>query len=795
MDFVSNMSANDLLELANVLASSFSVAQGVRQLRQADRHHLLDRIHAERQHQRDRNQAERHFNNDHSREVEHHLHDVVSEMVSSNAEADRDMWEQKNSELQMMMLSATVVFSGGFAVAVEGELDSNASFEVELSYSICLALGFAALLMSILLGMILSKRISFFMYAQSKARQRNVQDIIQSGQKLVEMNYARTDHARTGRALTTAQQRNAMYGTLSFRPGGAGGAPTPQNASERRKNLRRYASDTGERSPMPATGPGAGGGGSKMGGTTYQNPQDNRAEFEIREAMAELYTALTSVPQLSFQDYFERYARFWSQSVAHTFIFGTIMLLAATAIMFWSRFVGLHDNPLAGIVFSAILGVVGITCSLLLGNFFFSGIPVDNCFDRASRVVKRSLASLPGSNLNQLEHKLHRNIRRRVAGVGSSFTNQRNLNTLLTEEFGKMIPAAAVPLMQQVHRILRQKLEMEDGALSPRSARQGGLTSRQGASFWPHTESSFHEADEQRARLLLGPNLAKLEKYRVVALFKRIVRNGSSGAAAAAASPRAGDEAKTERGMAALNGNGAGSAISIRELRIFLEREVTKHYQWNLFQENAWILMWDVNGDGIISLEEFWRGIVRAEMTFLEEEFHNLRSLYEQIDAAVKEGLGSHLDFRDAIASEIDAFEARRQREHANRTDGASNPGPRKNLAGERMYTVFEWRVILNNLENVALTDLLLTSMFLWAGSEAFWLDRTEYAPNMLLYTEVNRESRLSEVEVQDFLAPSNLANSKLVNTIDFLWRGKQTAERDYDKVVMASVKASQRAY
>mmetsp|Transcript_17654 Transcript_17654/g.67138 ORF Transcript_17654/g.67138 Transcript_17654/m.67138 type:complete len:742 (-) Transcript_17654:297-2522(-) len=741
MDILSRFSTNDALDLANAVASTFSVAQGLRQLDQANRHHKLERIHSERMHTRERNQAERHFNNDHSREVEHHLHDVVSEMVSSNAEADRDMWEQKNAELQMMMLSATVVFSGGFVLAVEGELYVDASFYEEIFFALFLALGFAALLMSILLGMILSKRISFFMYAQSKARQRNVQDIIQSGQKLVEMNYARTDHARTGRGrvMTTSQQRVSIYGTDATTPGTSyrPARKIPRSTSVGSDMSDRKSSRKFQRAPSSGV---------------RQNPQDTRAEFEIREAMAELYTALTSVPQLSFQDYYERYVRLWSQGVAHTFIFGTISLLVAASVLFWSRFNGIHENVYAASMFGAIVGAVGIVCSVLLMNYFFSGVPVDSCYGRISRVVKRGLWSIPGSNFNQLEQKLHRNLRRRVAGVGSSMTDQRTLNTLLTEEFGKMIPAAAVPLMQQVHRILREKLDVISGVNEARLLGAVG------------------DVDKL-------PNLKKLGKEDVVKLFKRMVRSDTI--------PEE-DAEKTD------STQGVGSSISVRELRFFLETEVSKHYEWNLFQENAWLLMWDVNGDGIISMSEFWRGIIRAEVLFLEEEFSNLRALYEQVETAVHHSPARHYaSFREQIEGEIDRFQERYARE----MEGEGEAVPVRNSYGQRVFTVFEWRAILNNIDSVALTDTLLASMFLWAGEEAFWLDRTEYTPNFLLRTETNLESRLSEDEVKNFLAPSDLVESKLVNTIDFLWREKKSSEQEYDRVVMESVRQSQRAY
>jgi K+-sensing histidine kinase KdpD len=55
----------------------------------------------------------------------HFPQDITSQIRESQKEADRDLWEQQNTEKQNIMTVAALFMAGAFALAVEGQLPAN----------------------------------------------------------------------------------------------------------------------------------------------------------------------------------------------------------------------------------------------------------------------------------------------------------------------------------------------------------------------------------------------------------------------------------------------------------------------------------------------------------------------------------------------------------------------------------------------------------------------------------------------------------------------------------------------
>lgn len=58
---------------------------------------------------------------DASTQMEQHLQQLNADLISANREADRDMYEQRNSQFQTIIVSATVMFAALCTVIIEGE--------------------------------------------------------------------------------------------------------------------------------------------------------------------------------------------------------------------------------------------------------------------------------------------------------------------------------------------------------------------------------------------------------------------------------------------------------------------------------------------------------------------------------------------------------------------------------------------------------------------------------------------------------------------------------------------------
>ena len=59
--------------------------------------------------------------------VDHRLHfeGILSDLREQDREADHDLWEQRTERFQMLMTVSSLLISGGFALAVEGQLPPN----------------------------------------------------------------------------------------------------------------------------------------------------------------------------------------------------------------------------------------------------------------------------------------------------------------------------------------------------------------------------------------------------------------------------------------------------------------------------------------------------------------------------------------------------------------------------------------------------------------------------------------------------------------------------------------------
>eukprot|EP00547_Thalassionema_nitzschioides_P003831 CAMPEP_0194221324 /NCGR_PEP_ID=MMETSP0156-20130528/30367_1 /TAXON_ID=33649 /ORGANISM="Thalassionema nitzschioides, Strain L26-B" /LENGTH=684 /DNA_ID=CAMNT_0038951691 /DNA_START=110 /DNA_END=2164 /DNA_ORIENTATION=- len=118
------------------------------------------------------------------REAEQHLQDMTNQLRESQKEADRDLWEQQNTEKQNSMTVAALFLAGAFALAVEGQLPPNTgglyffpSISLLNAYYFCLAACIALLFISILSGMVVVKRMARFMLSRTAKQQETLKQL------------------------------------------------------------------------------------------------------------------------------------------------------------------------------------------------------------------------------------------------------------------------------------------------------------------------------------------------------------------------------------------------------------------------------------------------------------------------------------------------------------------------------------------------------------------------------------------------------------------------------------------
>lgn len=118
------------------------------------------------------------------REAEQHLQDMTNQLRESQKEADRDLWEQQNTEKQSSMTVAALFLAGCFALAVEGQLPAETGhllFAPRIliidAFYLCLAACIAFLFVSILSGMVVVKRMAHFMLSRTAKQQETLRQL------------------------------------------------------------------------------------------------------------------------------------------------------------------------------------------------------------------------------------------------------------------------------------------------------------------------------------------------------------------------------------------------------------------------------------------------------------------------------------------------------------------------------------------------------------------------------------------------------------------------------------------
>ena len=105
--------------------------------------------------------------------------EITAKVREGEVEADRDMWEEQNAFFQTLMISSTVMIGGGFGIVVEGTLPENSPAWGLHTFSVCLALGFSMLVLSIGVAMGALHLMSQFMLAKARAQKARLDALYQ----------------------------------------------------------------------------------------------------------------------------------------------------------------------------------------------------------------------------------------------------------------------------------------------------------------------------------------------------------------------------------------------------------------------------------------------------------------------------------------------------------------------------------------------------------------------------------------------------------------------------------------
>lgn len=100
-------------------------------------------------------------------DMERHFQQLSADILATNKESERDMYDQRNQQCQTLILAATVMLTALVSVLIQGNLPMHASEAIYIIYSIANSGSLVFLFLSIIVYLIIVYKSSGFMIKRS----------------------------------------------------------------------------------------------------------------------------------------------------------------------------------------------------------------------------------------------------------------------------------------------------------------------------------------------------------------------------------------------------------------------------------------------------------------------------------------------------------------------------------------------------------------------------------------------------------------------------------------------------
>lgn len=138
-------------------------------IRQEHLHHKLEMDKAQYLHEREINESRKLLIAERNTELKQHFQQLNADLINSNREAERDMYEQRNSQFQTIIVSSTVMFGALCTVIIEGDLPTDTGDNQEIVLMGFSGVSFSFLFVCMVLSLKVILRSSQYMYKRASA--------------------------------------------------------------------------------------------------------------------------------------------------------------------------------------------------------------------------------------------------------------------------------------------------------------------------------------------------------------------------------------------------------------------------------------------------------------------------------------------------------------------------------------------------------------------------------------------------------------------------------------------------
>lgn len=293
--------------------------------------------------------------------IEEHFQQLNADLVGSTRESERDMFDQRNQQLQTMILASSVMFSALSTVIIQGFLDTSAiSPFLVIGYSLSTSLSFAFLFLSIVISIEIILRASKFMYHRSTRQSHNLQDAITNtnqvlkkirykgnnkndGNRFTDMNDEQIekefkDHERTIEEFLLSRERIIDVAANQFLNKADKAVPAAVG-----ENVKCSSDHDKSTSGINAV--------NAVNGTHAINMNGHGAVQGNGNGNG------NGNANKSFNDFWHEKCKWWADVATSMFYLGTYSMLIALMIFMWSTFDITYGSPESASVAVILIGV------------------------------------------------------------------------------------------------------------------------------------------------------------------------------------------------------------------------------------------------------------------------------------------------------------------------------------------------------------------------------------------------------------------------------------------------------
>jgi hypothetical protein len=292
-------------------------------------------------------------------DVEAYCQELNENLIANNREAERDMMDQRNRQLQTVLISGTIMLGAVVGVLFQAALPVESSKWLTDFYSLCVAISIFLLVVSMIICIELLHRIYQFMYEKSVANVNHLQKQVYSTE-LMDADISRKIEVQVtgGRADSAVTEKEKEGNDIRDIDTYAHRRIISPSAS--RKLVDRDFTDLD----------------AEKIDKEYQSHEVPVAKYfqrrdQINEKLHEISGGSlknASCERRSFGSYWQQDCELLNQGCIILFYFGTITNVLATLLFMFGYFTFHYNEAAAGYVLSLLMGCSIVVILIIVGR-------------------------------------------------------------------------------------------------------------------------------------------------------------------------------------------------------------------------------------------------------------------------------------------------------------------------------------------------------------------------------------------------------------------------------------------